>query len=586
MKVADVGADSQPHEFKSINSAFGLLASASNGVSSLRQLILSLAVQGKLAPQDPSAESASALLARITEEQDRLGITSPKKESDAECARESGVQPFPIPAAWRWARMTDVCAYIQRGKGPEYAERSRCAVISQKCVRWYGLDYSQAKYISESSLERYEDIRFLRSGDILWNSTGTGTIGRAIVVPTDSPYEQQVADSHVTVLRPLIVNPLFLWRWIQSPIVQSEIEGSASGSTNQIELATSTVRKHLVPIPPLEEQHRIVARVEELMKLCDALEENGRLEAEQHARLVSTLFDTLAASESPQALTQNWQRIAQHFDLLLDRPEAVDALEQLILQLAVRGLLATQESGDESAIVLLNHIQAHKDRLVKKGKLKSDKPQAVIDEHPFELPPTWIWVRLGQLGEAFDYGTSQKSIDDPAAVPVLRMGNIQAGKVLMSGLKYLKDQEQELPNLLLRPGDLLFNRTNSYELVGKTAMFEGFERDVTFASYLIRVRLAEGLCVPQYVNLYMNSLDCRRTEIEPELTQQNGQANYNGTKLRGIRVPLPPLAEQHRIVARVKELRELCAQLRERLTSKSNTQARLAEAIVQSAVSA
>lgn len=151
----------------------------------------------------------------------------------------------------------------------------------------------------------------------------------------------------------------------------------------------------------------------------------------------------------------------------------------------------------------------------------------------------------------------------------------------MNNLKYLKDTQGELPYLVLREGDLLFNRTNSYELVGKTGLFEGYSREVTFASYLIRIRLMDALVNPEYINAYMNTRDCRESEIEPDLTQQTGQANYNGTKLKSIRVPLPPLAEQSRIVARVADLRRLCADLRQRLTHAQTQQALLADALVR-----
>ena len=348
-------------------------------------------------------------------------------------------------------------------------------------------------------------------------------------------------------------------------------------------LDTKAVLGEVTGLPPLAEQSRIVTRVEELMRLCDALEAKGQLEAVQHAQLVSTLLCTLTASTTPEELAENWQRVAQHFDLLLDRPEAIDALEQTLLQLSVRGLLVPQDPTDEPASVLLQRIRAEKDRLIAEGKIKRDKPLPPItdEEKPFEMPVGWEWVRLGSLGESFDYGSSQKSVDDSAAVPILRMGNIQGGRVVMNNLKYLKDMHGELPYLVLREGDLLFNRTNSYELVGKTGLFEGYLREVTFASYLIRVRPMDSLVNPEYINAYMNTRDCRENEIQPDLTQQTGQANYNGAKLKSIRVPLPPLAEQSRIVTRVTALRRLCADLRQRLAERQSVQARLAETLVQ-----
>lgn len=560
-----------------------LLATAPGGVAKLRELILTLAVQGKLVPQDPGDEPASVLLQKIRAEKDRLIAEGTIKKDKPLAAIADEEKPFALPMGWEWVRLGDICAYIQRGKGPVYAESSKHRVVSQKCVRWHGLDLAPARFVTPESLAKYEPIRFLQAGDLLWNSTGTGTIGRACLVPVEHDNAGLVADSHVTVVRPVLISSWFVWRWIQSPYVQSEIEGSASGTTNQIELNTSTVVNHLVPLPPLVEQSRIVARVEELMRLCDALEAKGQLEATQHAQLLSTLLGTLTASATPEELTNNWQRVAQHFDLLLDRPEAIDALEQTLLQLAVRGLLVPQDPADEPASVLLQKIRAEKDRLIAAGQIKKDKPLPPVtdEEKPFELPVGWEWVRMGSLGESFDYGSSQKSVDDSNAVPILRMGNIQGGQVVMSNLKYLKDLQGELPYLFLRKGDLLFNRTNSYELVGKTGLFGGYPREVTFASYLIRIRLMNDLVNSEYMNVYMNTRDCRVNEIEPDLTQQTGQANYNGTKLKNIRVALPPLAEQSRIVTRVTQLRRLCADLRQRLAEREVVQARLAEALVQ-----
>ncbi|EXU79023.1 type I restriction endonuclease EcoAI subunit S [Comamonas aquatica DA1877] len=560
-----------------------LLATAPGGVAKLRELILTLAVQGKLVPQDPGDEPASVLLQKIRAEKDRLIAEGTIKKDKPLAAIADEEKPFALPMGWEWVRLGDICAYIQRGKGPVYAESSKHRVVSQKCVRWHGLDLAPARFVTPESLAKYEPIRFLQAGDLLWNSTGTGTIGRACLVPVEHDNAGLVADSHVTVVRPVLISSWFVWRWIQSPYVQSEIEGSASGTTNQIELNTSTVVNHLVPLPPLVEQSRIVARVEELMRLCDALEAKGQLEATQHAQLLSTLLGTLTASATPEELTNNWQRVAQHFDLLLDRPEAIDALEQTLLQLAVRGLLVPQDPADEPASVLLQKIRAEKDRLIAAGQIKKDKPLPPVtdEEKPFELPVGWEWVRMGSLGESFDYGSSQKSVDDSNAVPILRMGNIQGGQVVMSNLKYLKDLQGELPYLFLRKGDLLFNRTNSYELVGKTGLFGGYPREVTFASYLIRIRLMNDLVNSEYMNVYMNTRDCRVNEIEPDLTQQTGQANYNGTKLKNIRVALPPLAEQSSIVTRVTQLRRLCADLRQRLAEREVVQARLAEALVQ-----
>ena len=566
-------------------SNLNLLATAPGGVARLRELILTLAVQGKLVPQDPKDEPASELLKKIRAEKDRL-IAEGKIKRDkplAEIGEEE--KPFDLPVCWAWVRFGDlalISSGVTLGRKTPIASPLLLPYLRVANVQRWHLNLVSVKdvVIDRTELGRFQ----LVNGDLLITEGGDwDKVGRTAIWRDELP--TCLHQNHVFKVRGTSAewNPLWAQLFLNSPVARAYFAFSAKQTTNLASINMTELKHCVFPLPPLAEQSRIVTRVEELMRLCDALEAKGQLEATQHAQLVSTLLATLTDSETPEALADNWHRIATHFDLLLDRPESVDALEQTILQLAVRGLLVPQDPQDEPANELLKKIRAEKDKLITEGKIKRDKPLPPIaeDEQPFALPPGWEWVRMGAIGAAFDYGTSQKSIDDSSAVPVLRMGNIQAGRVVMSNLKYLVDREGDLPGLLLQKDDLLFNRTNSYELVGKAGLFEGFHRDVTFASYLIRVKLMKGLVSPQYVDMYMNSRDCRVNEIEPDLTQQTGQANYNGTKLKSIRIPLPPLAEQSRIVTRIAQLRRQCADLRQRLSASQSTQAHLAEALVQ-----
>ena len=538
-------------------SNLNLLATAPGGVARLRELILTLAVQGKLVPQDTKDEPANELLKKIRTEKDRL-IAEGKIKRDkplAEIAEEE--KPFGLPRGWEWARLGDLCSYIQRGKGPVYADHSEHRVISQKCVRWYGLNLEPARFVTAESLTKYEAIRFLQTGDLLWNSTGTGTIGRACLVPPAQDKAELVADSHVTVVRPVQLNAWFLWRWIQSPYVQNEIEGSASGTTNQIELNTSTVVNHPIPVPPLVEQSRIVTRVEELMRLCDALEAKAQLAATQHAQLVSTLLATLTESETPAQLADNWHRIATHFDLLLDRPEAVDALEQTILQLAVRGLLSPQVVGD---------------------------PQVEIghrENSSSNIPPSWSQVSFEDVLLELRYGTSVKCGYDVVGTPVLRIPNLTGGGVDITDLKFGILEEREKEKLRLERGDLLIIRSNgSVSLVGSAALVSTESEGFAFAGYLVRARFRREYVEPTYLVLVMQTIEIR-AQIEAPIRTTSGVKNINSTEISRLTFALPPLAEQSRIVTRVAQLRRLCADLRQRLSASQSTQAHLAEALVQ-----
>ncbi len=242
--------------------------------------------------------------------------------------------------------------------------------------------------------------------------------------------------------------------------------------------------------------------------------------------------------------------------------DLVKQLRQSFLREAMQGQLVPQDPNDEPASVLLEKIKAEKERLIKEKKIKKQKPLPPITEEeiPFDIPENWVWCRLGKI--VFDqvYGTS--SIASLSGdIPVLRMGNITTdGKVLYSNLKYVSKSIKDLPKLYLENGDLVFNRTNSYELVGKCGVFENDE-PYTLASYLIRLRLNASLASPFFFSNYINSSLCRETQIEPQIIQQNGQANFNGTKLSNIIVPFPPLSEQQCIVAKLAELMQYCDEL-------------------------
>ena len=561
---------------------FDLIAQAPGGVARLRELILTLAVQGKLVPQDPSDEPASELLMKIRAEKDRL-ITEGKIKRDkplAEIADEE--EPFVLPEGWVWARLGSLSSYIQRGKGPVYAEHSAHRVISQKCIRWYGLDVGPARFITPESLTKYEDIRYLKSGDLLWNSTGTGTIGRACLVPQDLDDAGLVADSHVTVVRPVSLDSVYLWRWIQSPYVQNEIEGSASGTTNQIELNTSTVINQVIPVPPLAEQYRIVTRVGELMQLCDALEASGQLQAQQHAQLVGTLLGTLTQSETPEALADNWQRIATHFDLLLDRPEAVDTLEQTILQLAVRGLLVPQDPTDEPASVLLQKIRTEKDHLIAQGKIKRDKPlQAITDEEkPFELPQGWEWARFPELGE-FGRGKSKHRprndpvLFNPPIYPVVQTGEVARAKGVIQAY-HSKYSEIGLAQSRLWPeGTLCITIAAN---IADAALL-GF--DACFPDSVVGFVPAQTLGNAKYFLAFMETARNELIKFAPATAQKNINLEILGSLL----IPVPPLAEMSRIVTRVNELRSLCADLRQRLAALQSGKKQLATALIENATS-
>ena len=248
----------------------------------LKKSVLQEAIQGKLVPQESADEPASVLLDRIGREKQRLlseGKLKKKDISDSVIFKGEDNKyyekvgndllcledevPFELPQSWAWVRLNDICEYIQRGKSPKYSEIKKCPVVAQKCNQWSGFSLEKALFIDPNTLSSYGQERFLQHGDLLWNSTGLGTLGRmAIYNEAINPYGIAVADSHVTVIRPIKshIDIEYLYLYFSSNEVQSVIEDKADGSTKQKELATKTIKAYLVPLPPLSEQHRIVAK--------------------------------------------------------------------------------------------------------------------------------------------------------------------------------------------------------------------------------------------------------------------------------------------------------------------------------------
>ena len=255
----------------------------------LKKSILQEAIQGKLVPQIAEEGTAKELLEQIKKEKQKLvkegklkksALTTSvifrgddnkywEKSEDGEVCIDEEI-PFEIPSNWAWVRLDDICSFIHRGKSPKYSPIKKYPVVAQKCNQWDGFSIEKAKFIEPQSISSYNEEYFLQDRDLMWNSTGLGTLGRmAIYYMILNPYELAVADSHVTVIRPYKTHIVseYLYYYFASNTVQSVIEDKSDGSTKQKELATKTVKAYLVPIPPFAEQQRIVQKIKSVTSI-------------------------------------------------------------------------------------------------------------------------------------------------------------------------------------------------------------------------------------------------------------------------------------------------------------------------------
>lgn len=556
-------------------SNLNLLATAPGGVARLRELILTLAVQGKLVPQDPADEPASVLLQKIRAEKDRLIAEGKIKKDKQLAAIAEEEKPFELPMGWEWVRALDICALVTDGdhQPPPKADTGvPFLVIGDVRAGVVALE-GASRFVPDSYFDDLDWGKKPSAGDVLYTTVGSFGIPVPVVSSQRFCFQR-----HIALFRPAIAGlQSYLATAFRTRLVFAQAERGATGIAQKT-VPLSVLRDLSFPLPPLAEQSRIVARVEELMRLCDALEAKGQLEAKQHAQLLSTLLGTLTASATPEELADNWRRVAQHFDLLLDRPQAIDALEQTLLQLAVRGLLVPQDPTDEPASVLLQKIRAEKDRLITEGKIKKDKPLAAITDadKPFELPVGWEWVRFGVIA-GIERGGSPRPIDafltdDPMGLNWIKIGDTEiGGKYITSASQKIK-KEGLVKTRMVFPGDFLLTNSMSFGRPYITkihgCIHDGWLRisppdslDKDFLYTLLSSRFIRNVFAASASGAVV--------------------LNLNAEKVRLVPIPLPPLAEQSRIVTRVTQLRRLCFELRQRLAEREAVQARLAEALVQ-----
>lgn len=534
------------------------------GIKKLRELILELAVRGKLVPQDPNDEPASELLKKIAAEKIKLIKDKKIKKEKIISNTENKDELLELPNGWVRAYLQNICSYIQRGKGPVYAENGKVRVVSQKCVRWDAFDLEHARYVSDNSLAAYGEERYLCDNDLLWNSTGTGTVGRIIALKNIAP-STLVADSHVTVLRPLCIDSKYLSICLSSPNIQKRMEPGlenslVSGTTNQVELNTSSVMSIQILIPPLAEQDRLVAKVGELMAFCDELEQAETENISAHVNLVEALLSTLTNSKDHQELQANWLRIAEHFDTLFTTEDSIDRLKQTILQLAVMGKLVPQDPNDEPASELLKKIAAEKAQLIKEGKIKKDKPlpETTENKKKFEIPKGWELTYLQNVCSLITDGTHQTPKYTNDGRPFISAQCVKPFRFMPENCRYVSEEHYQnyIKNRKPEYGDVLLSRVGAG--IGEACVIN---LNMDFAIYVSTALIKPIFLMPEFLTLWLNSPAGRVFSAENTLGKGVSQGNLNLSLIRAFKIPVPPIEEQKRIIAKIDELINLCDKL-------------------------
>ncbi len=360
----------------------------------------------------------------------------------------------------------------------------------------------------------------------------------------------------------------------------------AQGGVGLKHVTKGTLNNVVFGFPPLKEQQRIVAKVDELMTLCDQLEQQQIDNTDTHQTLVETLLSALTSAADPKEFADTWQRIADHFDILFTTEQSIDQLKQAILQLAVMGKLVPQDPNDEPASVLLEKIAEEKKRLAKEGKIKKQKalPSIGDDEKPFELPDGWTWCRLDDLSLKSEAGWSPKCKSLPRAGNdwgVLKVSAVSWGR-------FKPDENKSLPSHLkpkseyeVMPGDFLISRANTSELVARAVVVpKRVPKRLLLSDKTIRFAFSSVINT-EFICIANSSQYSREYYSRIAGGTSSSMKNVSREQIRSLVVGLPPIIEQHKIVKKVDELMTVCGNLNVSLRQNQSIQIQLADAIMQ-----
>lgn len=547
------------------------VAEAPDAIARLRRFVLDLAVRGKLVPQGADDEPASDLLKRIAAEKARLVKAGEIRKPKA--LPPVNDQPFALPPNWRWVRIREVTS----DRGQRVPDGDFTYIDVTAINKEAGVVAEPNVLAKDEAPSRARKIAAI--GDVLYSCVRPYLLNVAVL---DKEFEPApIASTAFAVLNGHgLVLPWYLWIALRSPFMVECVEenqrGQAYPAINDKDFSLLPF-----PLPPLAEQRRIVAKVEELMALLDRLEAARTAREATRDRLTAASLARLTALDTEPADFQANARFAlATLPAITARPDQIKPLRQTILNLAVRGKLVEQDPTDEPASELLKRIAMHLEDQ-KNGRGRRAKPLPDVDpaDAPFELPEGWTWARFPELGE-FGRG---KSKHRPRNDPALYTGGthlmIQTGDVARSGGR-IKTHTNKYNDVGLAQSMLWPKGTLCITIAANIADSGILDFDACFPDSVVGFVPAPGFENARYFEYFVRTAKANLLEFAPATAQKN----INLEILTSVLIPLPPLAEQHRIVAKVDALMALCDRLEAALATTDTTRARLLEALLHEAL--
>ena len=479
----------------------------------LKASILQYAIQGKLVEQRPEEGTGEELYQQIQAEKQRLIKEKKIKKEKSLAEITEGEIPFDIPDSWKWVKLGDCTGYAQTKEkvSPKDITGDMWSLDLEDVQKDTGAILVKTK-ASERKING-DKVKF-HKGQVLYSKLRP-YLKKILVAP-----DEGICTPELVPFDTYLIDENYIAYVLRSPHIDYVINSVTYG-VKMPRVGTDTMTNLLIPLPPLAEQKRIVAKIEELLPYVDCY---------------------AAAYEKLEQFNAKF-------------PED---MKKSILQYAIQGKLVEQRPEEGTGEELYQQIQTEKQRLIKEGKIKKEKPLPEIaeDEIPFDIPESWKWVRWGELSQSIQYGYNAPA-QEHGRIKMVRISDIQDGKVLWNKVPYCDIKENEIPTYQLGANDILFARTGG--TVGKSYLVKDVPEEAIYAGYLIRTQYSSLLC-PDYMKHFMES-QLYWNQLRSG-TIATAQPNCNGQTLSKMILPLPPLAEQKRIVAKLEEILPLCERLK------------------------
>lgn len=491
----------------------------------LKNSILQLAIQGKLVEQRPEEGTAEELFTQIQQEKKRLIAEKKIKKEKPLPEITEDEKPFDIPESWKWVKLGEIVTVLG-GKRIPAGRQLTTENTGYKYIRVS--DMKDGTVLTDGLLYVPSDIfpsiaRYIIHKEDVY-ITVAGTIGRVGKIPEEIDGANLTENADRLVFSMLEQN--WLIKCLESNIVQSQIT-NVTTKVGQPKLAIKRIQKLIIPLPPLAEQKRIVAKFEELLPYIDRYE-------------------------------QAWSKLEQFNNLF---PED---MKKSLLQYAIQGKLVEQRPEEGTAEELFARIQEEKQRLIAEKKNKKEKPLPEIteEEKPLDIPESWKWVYLLDIiEEKPSNGYSPKGVTYPTEIKNLTLTATTSGRFKDDAFKYVDISKEDASKYWLKNNDLLIQRSNSRELVGTSCIYTGADNAYIYPDLMMRMHVSSQVDI-YYIDYVLKAPVTRNYYMASASGTSESMPKINQKIVSFTLVPLPPLAEQKRIVEKLKQLLPLCERLK------------------------